>query len=295
MSNDFHGLPTRSLGNDYLTLDYLAESGPRILGLFLAGSHDNLLAEAHDISWDTPHGTYRLHGGHRLWHAPEAFPRTYMPDDGGLEIDVLDDGVRLRQPVEESTGVQKVMELRLHVDRPALTVQHSLHNNGQWTIELAPWAITQVPLGGVAVLPQQAPVPSQYLPNRQLNLWSYTSLRDPRLRLDDDVILIDGQAGELPFKIGTFNHAGWMGYLRNGVFFVKRFDPKPQQLHPDQHSNCEVYVWNRFLEVETLGPLVQMEPGAATTHVETWEFYPGVQVDPAIEGVRDLIADLGLA
>ena len=42
------------------------------------------------------------------------------------------------------------------------------------------------------------------------------------------MILIDGQAGEQPFKIGTFNHAGWMGYLRNGVFFIKRFDPKPQ-------------------------------------------------------------------
>ena len=180
MSNDFHGLPTRSLGNDHLTLDYLAEAGPRIVRLFLAGSDDNLLAEAPDLTWDTPSGTYRLHGGHRLWHAPEAFPRTYMPDDGGLEIDVFDDGVRLRQPVEESTGVQKVMELRLHADRPALTVQHSLHNNGQWPIELAPWAITQVPLGGVAVLPQKAPVPSQYLPNCQLNLWSYTSLRDPR-------------------------------------------------------------------------------------------------------------------
>ena len=34
MSNDFHGLPTRSLGNDHLTLDYLAEAGPRIRAPF---------------------------------------------------------------------------------------------------------------------------------------------------------------------------------------------------------------------------------------------------------------------
>ncbi len=54
MSNDFHGLPTRSLGNDHLTLDYLAEAGPRIVRLFLAGSQTNLLAEAPDLSWDTP-------------------------------------------------------------------------------------------------------------------------------------------------------------------------------------------------------------------------------------------------
>ena len=54
MSNDFHGLPTRSLANDHLTLDYLAEAGPRIVRLFLAGSHTNLLAESPDMSWDTP-------------------------------------------------------------------------------------------------------------------------------------------------------------------------------------------------------------------------------------------------
>ena len=294
MSNDFHGLPTRSLANNHLTLDYLAEAGPRIVRLFLAGSHTNLLAESPDMSWDTPSGIYRLHGGHRLWHAPEAFPRTYLPDDSGLEIDVFDDGVRLRQPVEEPTGVQKAMELRLHADRPALTVQHSLHNTGQWPIELAPWAITQVPLGGVAVLPQQAPVLSQHLPSRQLNLWWYTHLRDPRLRLDDDFILVDGLAHDHDFKIGYFNHAGWMGYLLGDVFFLKRFQPQPDQPHPDQHSNCEVYVWNRFLELETLGPLVRLEPGAATTHVETWEFYPGVQAAQTVEGVRSLIRDLGI-
>ena len=113
MSADFYGLPTRSLSNSHLTLDYLAEAGPRLVRLFVAGSDTNLLAEAPDLSWDTPHGVYRLHGGHRLWHAPETFPRTYLPDESGLEIDQLEDGLRLRQPVEAATGVQKAIELRL--------------------------------------------------------------------------------------------------------------------------------------------------------------------------------------
>jgi hypothetical protein len=294
MSNEFHGLPTRTLANAHLSLDYLAEAGPRLVRLFVAGSDTNLLAEAPDLSWDTPHGVYRLHGGHRLWHAPETFPRTYLPDESGLEIDQLEDGLRLRQPVEAATGVQKAIELRLHPDRPVLTVLHSLHNTGLWTIELAPWAITQVPLGGVAVLPQQAPVPSPYLPNRQLTLWSYTHLRDPRLHLDDDVILVDGEAGEHPFKIGYFNHAGWMGYLLGDVFFVKHFQPQPNQPHPDQHSNCEVYVWNRFLELETLGPLVRLEPGAATTHVETWELHHVPDAAPTIDGIRSVVQPLKL-
>jgi hypothetical protein len=294
MIADFHGLATRSLANQHLRVDYLAEAGPRLVRLFLAGSEANLLAEAPDLSWETPFGEYYLHGGHRLWHAPEAFPRTYLPDNDGLAVDEFEGGVRLRQPTERVTGIQKSMELRLDPDRPALTVQHSLHNVGLWPVELAPWAITQVPLGGVAVLPQQAPVPSQYLPTRQLTFWSYTQVRDARLRLDDDLMLITGQAAEEPFKIGCFNHAGWMGYLLDDTFFVKRFTPQPTQPHPDMHSNCEVYVWNRFLEVETLGPLATLEPGAASVHVETWELHRVPGIEPTIKGVRAVVAELKL-
>jgi hypothetical protein len=294
MTTDFHGYPTRSLANQHLRVDYLAEAGPRLVRLFLAGSEVNLMAEAPDLSWETPFGDFYLYGGHRLWHAPEAFPRTYLPDNDGLTVDEFEGGVRLRQPTERPTGIQKSIELRLDPDRPALTVQHSLHNVGLWPVELAPWALTQVALGGVAVLPQQAPVPSTYLPTRQLTLWSYTHLRDERLRLDDDLVLIDGRVGEQPCKIGYFNHAGWMGYLLGDIFFVKRFTPQPDLPHPDMGCNCEVYVWNRFLEVETLGPLTLLEPGAAVVHVETWELYrvPGAQT--TIDDVRALVAALKL-
>lgn len=294
MTHDFHGYPTRSLANQHLRIDYLAEAGPRLVRLFLAGSDVNLLAEAPDLSWETDLGEYRIYGGHRLWHAPEAFPRTYLPDNDGLAIDEFEDSVRLRQPTERATGIQKSMELRLDPDRPVLLVQHSLHNVGLWPVELAPWALTQVALGGVAVLPQRAPVPSTYLPTRQLTLWSYTQLRDPRLRLDDDLVLVDGREGEQPFKIGYFNHAGWMGYLLGDVFFVKRFTPQPGRPHPDMHSNCEVYVWNRFLEIETLGPLATLEPGAALLHVETWELHRVPGVEPTIDGVRAMVKALGL-
>ena len=42
----------------------------------LTRSDENLLAETPDIFWPTPDGDYYLRGGHRLWHAPEAKPRS---------------------------------------------------------------------------------------------------------------------------------------------------------------------------------------------------------------------------
>ena len=121
MSQDFFGYPTRTLANEHIRLDYLTTAGPRIVRLSLAGSDDNLLAEVADIKIPTPYGDFYIFGGHRLWHSPEAFPRSYLPDNDTPEITDLPDGVRLTQAVEPASGIRKSIELRLEAGQPALT------------------------------------------------------------------------------------------------------------------------------------------------------------------------------
>jgi hypothetical protein len=41
--------------------------------------------------------------------------------------------------------------------------------------------------------------------------------------------------------------------------------------HPDNNCNCEIYCNDKFIELETLGPLTQLVPGASVRHVETWD------------------------
>jgi len=65
-TGDFHGLPTRSIGNQHLRIEFLAEAGPRIVRLFVGGGDDNLLAELPEVKMETPYGDYSLYGGHRL-------------------------------------------------------------------------------------------------------------------------------------------------------------------------------------------------------------------------------------
>ena len=153
---DFYGLPTRAIYNDHIRLEYLAEGGLRLVRLFLTHSAcpENIFAEMPQASWPTPYGDYFLRGGHRLWHAPEAAPRSSIPEPSELEVKELPDGVWLGQPTEPATGIGKRLEIHLAPDRPALTVKLELRNEGVWPVELAPWAITQLPLGGVAILPQ---------------------------------------------------------------------------------------------------------------------------------------------
>ncbi len=284
----FYGLPTGALQNDYLRLEYLAEAGPRIVRLCLGDSDENLLAELPDFGWPTPHGRYHVRGGHRLWHAPESSPRTYVPDDNGLTVRTFPGGVELRQPTEASTGLRKVLLIQLHRDRPAVTLTHQLCNDGAWPVEVAPWAITQLRLGGLVVLPQSGwPGAGDGLsPNRHLVLWPYARWDDPRLHLHDDYLLFQATARQPACKFGYLNTDGWAAYLRDTTLLVKRFQPLPEASHPDRNCNVEVYGHDQFVELETIAPLALLNPGAVTQHIEVWELFSDVALEPAYPGIR---------
>jgi hypothetical protein len=276
---NFHGEPTQLLENQFLQLEYLANSA-RIVRFSLKGK-DNLFAELEKEPLQTPYGKFHFRGGHRLWHAPEAMPRTYIPD-GEVQITELPDGLLLDTPTEVGTGIHKQIEIKLARDKASLTLTHTLINEGMWAVEFAPWAITQFRQGGTVILPM--PVgnadPAGLLHNRQLSIWPYTRMNDPRVRWDDEFILFKADSLLPPFKIGYFNSHGWMAYWVDGVLFRKTFDVKAGLSHPDNNCNCEMYCNHLFVELETLGPLTALAPGASVTHVETWDVFAGLESLP---------------
>lgn len=280
----------RTLNNNFLQIEYLTTS-QRITGLVPVGK-SNLLADlSSNPPIPTPYGDYHFHGGHRLWHAPEALPRTYIPDEGKMAITDLPDGVILEAQTEPGTGIRKRIEIHLAADKPSATLKHTLINDGLWPVELAPWAITQLLLGGTAILPM--PVgnadPAGLLHNRQFSLWPYARINDPRLKLDDRYILFKADAMLPPFKIGTFNSSGWLAYWVDGVLFRKTFDVRADLPHPDNNCNAEMYCANQFVELESLGPLGKLNPGDSVDHVETWDIFDG---DSMPEEIRQAIAGL---
>ncbi len=283
--------------NRHLRLEYLEKAGPRLVGLYINQSSKNLLAELPYLEpLVTPFGQFHFYGGHRLWHAPEAFPRTYIPDNDGLTIRESSQGAILTGHVEQLTGIQKSIEVVLLPDRPAVMLTHRLTNTGLWQVELAAWAITQMPLGGLAIFPQQVgPLDATgLLPNRQLVFWPYSRWQDKRLQLNDDFILMRANAELPPLKIGYLNRIGWVGYLRNGILLVKRIDPKPELHYVDFGCNIESYCNNAFIEIESLGPLTLLEPGQSSVHTETWEIYSGIDVPYNAQGARELAKQLRL-
>lgn len=278
------------LKNDFLQIEYFTNA-LRVIGLTPSGKTNILadLSESPPIS--TPYGNFYFRGGHRLWHSPEAMPRTYIPDEVDLQITELTDGVILETPTEQGTGIRKRIEIHLSPDRPTAVLTHTLINDGLWPVELAPWCITQFRLGGTVLLPMPtgSADPAGLLPNRRFSLWPYASINDPRLKMHDDFILYRGESLPPPFKIGFFNQHGWMAYWIGDTFFRKSFQVHADQLHPDYNSNSEIYCCDEFVELESLAPLKELIPGDRVQHIETWEILDGLDSLP--EQIRKLLID----
>jgi hypothetical protein len=104
-----------------------------------------------------------------------------------------------------------------------------------------------------------------------------------------------------PCKIGYLSRRGWVAYLTSGprlgsTLFVKRFaaETSAGQVYPDFGCNAEIYCCDAFIEVESLGPLVTLEPGASTRHIETWELHQVSGDTSTPGGLRAALQDLKL-
>ena len=253
--------------------------GPRVTRYAFAGG-ENVLGECKSDVVATDWGDWRPYGGHRLWTAPEATPRSYEPDDDPVEFYESDAGrtVRLLQPTGRRSLVQKEMVVSLDELGTGLTVTHRVTNRGAWEIELSAWALTIMRGGGEALIPQEpfGPHPECLLPARALVLWPYTDMTDSRfgfgrrfLRVRCNPVL------KAPQKIGVTNKRGWAAYRLGDTLFVKRFGFEEGAAYPDLGCNNEVFTAGDFIEVESLSPLRRLAPGASVEHVERWHLFRG--------------------
>lgn len=276
--NEFSGYPIRRLESSLLQLDCLATAGPRIVRLCYKGS-PNLFAEVPEISVPTPYGAYHYLGGHRLWHAPESMPGSYIPDGEGLGLSELPDGLILDGKPEPVIGIKKRIEVRLDPSRPRVTLAHILLNEGTSEVEIAPWALTMLRLGGTAILPIRSGGGANegLLPDRHFSLWPYSRINDPRLHLEDDFILVAAKSDLPPFKLGALDPLGWTAYWLDGILFRKTFSVNPELRHPDFDCNAEIYSDSDFLELESLAPLARLAPGGSVTFRETWDLYDSLE------------------
>jgi len=270
------------LSNETVDLVVTTDVGPRVIRYGLIGG-DNVLCEVHDEDGLIGGDTWHTYGGHRLWHAPEASPRTYQADGEPVPFEEGERRILLKPAVEAATGIQKEMEVSLDAAGTGVTVTHRLTNRGPWPVRLAAWAITVMAPGGVEVIPQTR-VDTGLLPNRCVALWPYARMDDPRVRWGNRfVVLQQDPCMKQPFKLGLTAEAGWAAYFNRRSVFVKRFPFVDGATYPDYAANYETYTTDFMLEMETLSPLTTLQPGESVQHVESWLLVPDVAFPGDVE------------
>lgn len=264
------------LTNGEIEIVVSTDFGPRILACNFVGG-ENVLGIHGEAKVETALGEFKPYGGHRLWIAPENMPNSYAPDNAPIEyfFDERTNSIRLTQPIETITRTQKEFTVTLDEQGSGVTINHKITNRGDKEIEIAAWALTIMRGGGEVLIPNEPFAPyggETLLPVRNLTVWSYTDLSDPRWRFDKEFIRlkVDGQKAN-PQKIGVLNAQGWIEYQLQDVVFTKRFKHFENAVYPDMNSNTEIYCAGDFVEIETLAPIKPLAPQSSTEHIEFWE------------------------
>ncbi|KAA3645373.1 MAG: hypothetical protein DWQ07_12965 [Chloroflexi bacterium] len=271
----FEGFDCVKLENEQLALWVTTSIGPRVLGLSAFG-RENMFVILPDAKYDHPgRETYYFRGGHRLWYAPEKPEITYIPDNQAVAFEEIENGVKLVQPVDEPSGVQKSFGIRIADSSAEVEIDHFLTNLGNNPIDLAPWAITQLRAGGVGIFPQQTGFDDEHglLPNRHLVLWPYTKINSPQIHWGDEAVYLEANMTEGALKIGFPNPAGWLAYALDGTLFVKRAIYHSDANYLDRRASSQCYSAPQFIELETLGAYVSLQPGETIRHQESWKIY----------------------
>ena len=289
---NYHGWPNSyRLSNGVVELIVTSDVGPRLIHFSFVGE-DNEFVTIPEVMGKVGGSEWRLYGGHRFWHAPEHPVRTYYPDNVPVTFEEHGDFVRLLQDTETITGIQKEIDIELDAEKARVRVNHRLYNRNLWPIELSPWALSVMAPGGVGIvpLPPRGTHAESLLPANSLSMWAYTDMSDPRWTWGRELIMLrqDPDLTEAQ-KIGVLSLEGWMAYARRGNLFVKSFEAVPGGSYPDLNSTVEMFTNEMMLEMETLGPLVQLEPGTAVTHSETWHLFGDVPMPQTEADVIDTI------
>jgi hypothetical protein len=281
---NYQGWPNSyRMTNGEVELVVTSDIGPRIIRYAFVGAR-NLFHEFASQLGKSGESTWQNRGGHRLWVAPEApppSPVTYALDNFPVGITLKGGAIIATPPIEQAAGLQKQLVVKMAPAGSGVEVLHRITNMNPWAIELSAWALTVMAPGGVGItgLPPRGTHPEMLAPTNPLVIWAFTDLSDKRWQFTPKYVLLrQDPKSSSPQKIGSFNPETFGAYYLGNELFVKRYRANPNQTYPDMGASFEMFTNREVLELETLGPLTKLAPGATVEHIERWSLHKDIRI-----------------
>ena len=246
------------------------EIGPRILHFSKIGKQ-NLFRVIEDQIQNRSAPNWQNYGGHRLWRAPEDRFLTYSPENSEVSVEDNQDYIRISK-LDTINFLLKEIEIFPNGEN-SIRVVHRLTNKSKIDTRVSAWALTVLPLEGKAILPltKRRLHSENLLATDSIHLWTYTDMSDPTFLWGKEFIVMQRKENSnLPQKIGVGGEKLWAAYILGDQLFIKKYSITDTRSYPDRNSRVEVFINKKFLELETLSPLVRLKENESITHTETW-------------------------
>ena len=300
-ADTFRGWPAVRLDNDIISAVVVPDIGGRILQFWLS-DHPYLFVNRNLAgrlftpaeNWgDGSMSSWKNYGGNKTWPAPQGWdgpdqwagPPDPILDSGRFELLEAD---RLRavvqSPTDHRSGLQITRELQLEPNAARARLRRTMRNVSQRTVRWSLWDVTQVDCAtdADAVRPNCTMIIPLDAASRLRRGYSvlYGAEDNPQWSTARPGFLEVRYAGALG-KVGVDSRAGWVAFADGGWVFTHRFEVTPGAEYPDGGATVEVWTQGPgiaagvdfsqpqlrglFMEMEVLGPLVELEPGDASS------------------------------
>jgi hypothetical protein len=189
--------------------------------------------------------------------------------------------VKVTSAPDASLGVQLEKEIVMDPETGDLGITQRMKNISDKEVSYCLWDRTLCNGGGYALIPlnKKSRFPARWsLAGRFENKRFYDGDKpqSSKIKIIDNVLVAKCE-GE-PAKAGADSDAGWIGYTRGRMLFVKYFPYSPKGYYSDGGNSVELYFDNfkgtasTRAELEPLSPEVVLRPGETYVFPEKWLF-----------------------
>src|SRR5258708_3054842 len=279
------------MSNGEVELIITTDVGPRVIRFACIGGQ-NIFKEFEQQMGHSGEKEWMPRGGHRLWMAPEDPVGSYALDNSPVQVQQKGDTLLLTGIVEKETGLQKQLVVKLAPVGSAVEVLHRMTNKAAKPRRVAAWALTMMAQGGVGItgFPPRGTHPKDLPPTNPLVMWAYTDFSDKRWHFTKKYLLLrQDPRATTPQKAGTFNKNTFGAYLLGSDLFIKRSAATDPSAQPDYGCSFETFTNADFLEMETLGAVKILQPGAALEHTEHWTPHKNIKFSSFTAADLDLL------
>ena len=204
--------------------------------------------------------------GSTLWTGPEAKWRGHgILDTSAFTVkSFAGSDLELKSRNDTILGFAFTKKFHASLADTSLVINYTITNISKDTIGVAPWEVTRVITGGLAMFPKASP---QDLPT--------VNGRYPLLKIQDSIGIIwypYDTSKVAAQKLFMYGGEGWAAYIKDGALFIKKFPSiKPAQAAPGE-KNVEAYVSKpkNYLELENQGVYQVLKSNESLTYEVKW-------------------------